>query len=122
MTLEAFRDDMERSRERVDREAAEMKDSYLALERLAALYEKFDDSERELADEVLAEWVLSEDEGIRFDAMALIRKFVVVASLPALRQLRGRLVSATGPGAPFEREKVDGLIAELTSGMEAPRT
>jgi len=122
VTRDAFREELDRFREEVDREAVEMKDSYLALERLASLYERFDHSERELADRVLSEWVLSEDEAVRFDAMALIRKFGIVTSVSALRQLHARLETATGPGAPYERQKVDGLIAELTSGMDMPGT
>jgi hypothetical protein len=113
--LKEFRQEMERFRERVDREALELKDSYLAVDRLSALYEEFNDSERALADEVLCEWVLSENEAIRFDAMALIRQFGVFAAVPALRRRGGRLEGASEPGAPFEREKVEALIDELTS-------
>lgn len=114
MKLEEFRQAMDDFRARVDREAIELKDSYLALQRLSDLYESFDQSERALADEVLSEWVLSEEEATRFDAMALIRKFDVTRAAPALHQLDQRLDGAAEPGAPFEREKVRGLIRELS--------
>ncbi len=65
---------------------------------------------------MLSEWVLAPDEGKRFDAMALIRRFRVKAAEPALVPLAAHLQHAEGPGAPFEREKVNGLLAELANG------
>ena len=49
MSLDAFRERLERFREQADREARELKESYLALERLAVFYERLDDNERALA-------------------------------------------------------------------------
>ncbi len=115
MTLDEFREKMERFWESANREALELKDSYLALERLHSLYRRFDSSERQLADQVVAEWVRSNEEAKRFDAVALIREFKIGRAVPALRELADDLGQSDDPGAPFEREKVERLLAEMAS-------
>jgi hypothetical protein len=114
MTLHEFRDKVDRFWASADREAREQKDSYLALDRLHSVYRRLDAGERELADQVLAEWLLSDDEARRFDAIALIREFGIVAAVPNLRRLSKKLMQNKDPGAPFEREKVEDLLAELS--------
>jgi hypothetical protein len=80
------------------------------------LYQKFDATEREMADQVLAEWVLSGDENTRFDAMALIGDFKIERTIPALKELAGRLTSSRAPGAPYEIKAIERLLSELNSG------
>lgn len=115
MTLEECRDKMHQFWESTNREALEVKESYLALDRLHSLYRSLDPSERDLAGQVLAEWVRSDQEAKRFDAVALIREFEIGRAVPALRQRADELRRSDDPGAPFEREKVEGLLADLTS-------
>jgi len=115
MTLSETRDKMNLFWESANREALELKDSYLALDRLHTLYRGLDSLERELADQVVAEWLLSDDEAKRFDAVALIRDFKIGSAVPALQRLADELDRSKDPGAGFEREKVNGLLAELTS-------
>lgn len=115
MTPAEFRREMDQYWASVDREALEMKDSYLALDRLHSLYRRLDEADRALADEVLCEWVLSDTEAKRFDAMAMIRAFRVEHAVPALEQLSRRLENSDEPGAPFEQEKIGGLLSELTA-------
>jgi hypothetical protein len=113
MNLQQFRQEMESYRRSVDEEARALKDSYLALDRLHALYRRFDAAERRMADQVLTEWALSDDEGLRFDALALIDDFKVEAATGALKSLAGRLASSTAPGAPYELQKVDRILRDL---------
>jgi hypothetical protein len=113
MTLSEFRREMDAYREAANSEAAARKDSYIALEKLHALYEKFDADERLLADRVLAEWALSDNEGVRFDALALIDDFKIAAAAPALHELAQRLAASTAPSAPYELKKV----ARITKGL-----
>ena len=82
------------------------------------LYASFDDSERELANQVIGEWVLADDEGLRFDALHLVDVFRINMLAPALRALEVRLASSTAPGAPYEKSKVELILASL--GGEAP--
>lgn len=106
--------------ESANREAREFKDSYLALDRLIALYRSFGQVERKLADDVLAQWVLSGSEAKRFDALALIRNFGIASAVPALHTLAVKLEHSDDPGAPFEREKVMALLSEL-NGRRVPK-
>jgi len=113
MNLNEFRVHMTSYRRAGDDEATSLKDSYLALDRLHALYEKFSDDERSMADQVLAEWVLSADEKMRFDAIALINDFKIVSAIPALQKLAERLMLSDTPGAPYEIKKIRRVIGSL---------
>jgi len=113
MTLDDFRSRMNSFWASANREADELKDPIRALERLSGLYRTLDVTEREFADRVLAEWVLSDEEAKRFDAVAMIREFEVASAAPELRELIGRLARSDDPGAPFEREKVEVLLRDL---------
>ena len=115
MTLEEFRVEMASYRQRANDEANALKDPYIALEKLRALYVKFDDADRRMADEVLSEWALSEDESLRFDALALIDDLKIGTALPALQGLAKRLASSAEPGAPYELKKVHRILAGLTT-------
>ena len=116
MTLDEFRLQMESYRRAADEEAMSQKDSYLALDRLHALYQRCDDEERAMADQVLAEWALSDDERVRFDALALIDDFKVATAIPALQKLAERLALSSAPGAPYELRKLKRIIGDLTRG------
>jgi hypothetical protein len=119
MNLRQFRERLEAYRRSADEEASSLKDPYIALERLHAVYEKFNQDERTMADQVFCEWVMSEDEGLRFDALALIDHFKVREAAAALQRLEYRLSQSNVPGAPFERDKVNRVLGEL-EGMPAP--
>jgi hypothetical protein len=114
MTLDEFRLRMTRYREAADEEATSLKDPYLALDQLRSLYRQFDASERTMADRLLAEWVLSNDEKVRFEALVLIDDFHIKTAIPALRELAVRLASTDTPGAPYEQQKVNRIMAELS--------
>jgi hypothetical protein len=113
MTLDELRKEMEAYRRSVSEEAKSLKDPYVALERLHQLYQRFDDKERAIADQVLAEWVLSHDINVRFDALALIREFNITKATLALRSLADRLSESRAVGAPDELWKVYRLLRKL---------
>jgi hypothetical protein len=104
---------MKEYRQAAEEEAAAMKDSYVVLKRLYSLFRKFNSEERIIANEVLAEWVLSDDEGLRFDAMALIHEFRIATTAPTLQKLMKRLEGSKAPSAPFEIEKIERLLTNL---------
>ncbi len=68
-----------------------------------------------MADQVLCEWALSDDEVIRFDALGLISDLKMHAAVPALRRLGDRLRKVRSPSAPFELQKVQRIIGEIDS-------
>lgn len=113
MTLDEFRQQMTSYRQSADDEAKSFKDPYIALDRLRALYSNFDCAEKQMANRVLAEWVLSDDEGVRFDALALINEFKIRSTIPDLKKLSMRLVSSSIPSAPYELKKVISVIKGL---------
>lgn len=104
---------MESYRASANEEATSLKDSYLALERLHRLYRIFDTKEREMADQVLTEWVLSEDENVRFDALALIRDFKIRKATQALQELADRLAHSSTKGALYELKKVNRILKDF---------
>jgi hypothetical protein len=116
MTRDEFRCEMDRHRRAVHEEADQFKYPYLALKRLYALYEKFDAEERAMADEVVTDWILSDDPNVRFDALALAREFHISNAIPALEKLAKRLPSTCTPGALYELEKVNRIMSTLTAG------
>lgn len=89
------------------------KGPYLALGQLHALHRRFDDDEHPMADQIIAEWALSDDENVRFDALALIEDFKIVGAEPALRGLAGRLGSSGKRGAPYELREVNRVLETI---------
>jgi len=78
-----------------------LKDPFVVVEKLHALYQKFSADERNMADRVIAEWVLENDEIRRWDALALIDNLKIVRAVPALRALEKRLAQSIGPDDSF---------------------
>lgn len=113
MNFEDFRSHMASYRRSVDEEARSLKDSNLALERISSLYRSFDANERAMANRVLAEWVLSADEALRFDALAIIDDFKISMAADALKRLARRLTSSAEPSAPYELQKVERILNEM---------
>jgi hypothetical protein len=115
MTPEEFRERFEAFWERANAEAVASKSSQQAYEELRSLYARLDVDERLVADDILADWVLSNDDSRLWDALALIRDFNVKSALPALRKLEARLETSNAPGAPYDWAKVNRLIGHLLS-------
>jgi hypothetical protein len=114
MELDEFRQQMEVYRQQADSEAAQLKDPFTVRKRMLRLYDRLDMRERLMADQVLSEWALSDDEATRFDALGLIRDLKIGTAAPSLRQLAQRLRKEQSPGAPFQLKKVERIIAEIT--------
>jgi hypothetical protein len=106
MDVDAMRNALLEFRTFADIRALELKDSQSVLEEMSKLYKSFNNSERPLANDVIAEWVVSDDENLRFDALALIDEFHIGEAAVALQQLLRRLAVMRTPGAPYEIEKV----------------
>lgn len=113
MTLDEFRKKMWAYREAVDKDANALKESNLAWQWLRDLYRKFDAEEQKLADQVLKEWVLSDDENLRYDALILIGDFRITSAVSALQELATRLKHSKAPSAPYELQKINRIITDL---------
>jgi hypothetical protein len=114
--LDEFRREMEAYRRQADEEASYLKEPFVVRKRMLQLYSRFDTHERLMANQVVSEWVLSRDENLRFDAQGLIKDLKIIAAVPSLRKLAERLSGEQSPGAPFELEKVERIITEMTLG------
>lgn len=99
---------------RIERDAEAAKDSPGATFALEGFYRNLTDRERVAANQVLIDWVLSMDVKKRFDALALIDRFVVVDALPTLRRLAQKFEEATEPSSPYDWAKVNRIISRLT--------
>jgi hypothetical protein len=121
MRPEEVRGLIEMVRSAAELEARTQKQAQLPLERLRAAYCNLEVADRAAADQCLVEWLASDDENRRFDALALVDDFRIKRAQPALRLLRERLKLSKTPGAPFEIEKVDRLISVLAGGMQDRR-
>jgi hypothetical protein len=71
-----------------------------------------------LADRVLAEWVLSENEKARFDALVLVGELRLIAALPALKELSRRCQTSGSPGAPHYLQWANRIIAKLDTNPQ----
>lgn len=119
MKIADVRFELEECRRRADQEARALRDPSFTLDRLHSLYRQLDNEQQALADRVLADWVVSDDETVRFDGLALVEDFSVVLALPALRALASRLGTSTAVSAPYELIKVNRVIDSLTALDEA---
>lgn len=118
MKLEDMRGYMESVRRAAESEAELLKDSQLVLDRLRSVYGELDGEDRLRADQVIGEWLLSDDQGYRFDALVLVDSFRIKGTMPALMQLIQKLATVATPGAPYELKTVRRIICRL---VEKPR-
>ena len=117
MTIERMRYQLETLRSSSESEGRLLKDAQLTLDRLRTAYEAMSDEDRPSAEAVIVEWLASDDENRRFDAIALTDEFRIAS---AAASLRARLLSRDSPAAPFEIEKIDRVLGGLTSGSGGP--
>ena len=115
MNIDEFRKEMWAYRHAADKEANALKESNIAWEWLRNLYRKFDSEERKLADLVLIEWLLSDEENVRYDALVLIGEFKIMDAQSAVQELAARLSRSKAPGAPYELKKVDMILRDLSA-------
>jgi hypothetical protein len=107
-----------RMREEVSARAVANKQSQEAVLAMAERYRSLTEGERADVDQLLIEQLASEDETVRFDALALVREFRIAAALSALRVLADWLETQHSPGAPYEWAKVNRLIGALAEPSE----
>ena len=107
----------EQLRERLDKDAREQKMSQAAILELSHRYRLLSSDERRVVDELLAEWILADDENKRFDALALISEHRVESAMSALYRLAERLRASAAPGAPYELAKVNRIVDRLKPAL-----
>jgi hypothetical protein len=90
--------------------------------RLTALYESSDAEHRRIFDDVLADWVRSEDTGTWRDGEVLISNFDVCSAIPALREVLGlweaRLAHAIDAGDGELRSQASSRVSTTRGTLE----
>jgi hypothetical protein len=104
----------------IDARALESKDSPSAIPAVFDAYRSLGTSERRAVDDAIVQAIESPDETTRFDALALVREFRIATAAAALDRLARRLRIADAPGAPYELEKVQTILAGLA--VEPPNS
>src|SRR5271166_4717598 len=108
MTAENVGDQWRTLRDDLDRSFVQAKNSMGAVIELSKAYGRLDEAEKGKVNDVLIEWVLSEDESVRHDALFPVNEYQLRQAVPALRALQDRLEKdASEPGAPYEWAKVN---------------
>jgi hypothetical protein len=113
MMLDEFRREMEAWWNVTDAKALAEKDSQQATLALITRFRGLPPDEGLLADEIIAEWVLSTEERKRFDALAVISMFGLRSAIPNLHVLQSQLARSDDAGAPFELKKVQRILDAL---------
>jgi hypothetical protein len=100
-------------RARAEKEGEAAREGWVGMDILLDFYQGLNDEERRLANEVIRDWLVSPDEGARFEALVMVSKFEIRQLVPALKALVEMLTLSSGPGARYERQAVERTIAEL---------
>lgn len=120
MTSKQMRERLEQAWAGIDEMAEASKDSHSAVFALQNLYRDFSPQERRAADQVIMEWILSDDDDKKvFDGLALIDEFRISSAVPALRQLADRFSLSDSVSAPYSWAKVNRIIGRLTASSES---
>ena len=117
IVFDEFRNQMNDYRDRLVHDAIREKEMNLVPVELEKLYSQLDENKRFLADQVVCEWLQSEDSSVRWDAEVLIKKFKICSALRGLKELEIRLLRTFSTSAPdrYELAKVQKLL-EMIEG------
>jgi hypothetical protein len=99
--------------QRADEEAEAAKDGYFAIKLLTEFYGDLNEEERQFANEVIQDWLISPDAKMRFDAVALAHTFRILELIPTLKDLAVMLSARDGAAAREERKTVLRIIDKL---------
>ena len=113
MTLTEFREQLEEWWAVTDEREMARKNSQGALLEFMRLYETLEADDRGLADHVIADWIGSENERKRFDALAMVDQFRIRATVPQLKRAEIELAASETPAAPYELAKVRRILLHI---------
>ncbi len=108
--------ELEALRAIAEEHARRSKDSMIVTERLTSFYRTLRPEARHAANKKIVEWLGSDDQARRYDAMALIGEFHIVEALDALRHYADECERAGDIQSIRQWEKANRLIADLAGG------
>jgi len=100
-------------RQYLDELSDKMKDSMYATFSLLEMYDKSSDEEKLSINEVLADWLLSDDGKARYDARFIIGERVIKSLNSAVEKAIVLAKHRSGPSAIDEVEMLESLLNEL---------
>jgi hypothetical protein len=76
-------------------------------------YDQLSSSEKNDVHEVLAEWLMSDDNKLRYDAEFVTSQRIIVEMVPAVEKAIQRMNESSGPEAEYEVKKLRRILNEL---------
>lgn len=115
MSLEAFRARLDAWWTDTDARETKRKNSQGALLTFMELYQSLDADKRGWADHIIVEWLDSQNERRRFDALAMVDHFRIRAAIKQLRSHESVLAASKDHQAPYELAKIRRILVRLES-------
>jgi len=97
--------------------AARSRDMDGVLPAFAGVYDSLDASERLIADDLIVEWVMSDDPGRRYVGLGLVARFGIRNAVPSLTELLNRLDEAEDPSAPYDAAKINRILQQFDAAQ-----
>lgn len=98
---------------RLSTDAETFHDSQAVSFGLLSLYESLTLEERELVHPLLTEWLVSDDNRLRYDSAFLISQCGIREMIPAVEAAIAKYQGMLGPEAHFETKKLKRILSEL---------
>lgn len=113
MTTANIRNQWFETHQRLSAEADAFRDSQSVAFGLLDAYDKLALAEKEEIHEILAAWLVSEDNKLRYDAGFITSQRQIVEMIPAVEKAVESVGERSGPEARYELEKLNRILDEL---------
>jgi hypothetical protein len=80
---------------------------------ILAAYDELAECQKEVVHQILADWLVSEDNKLRYDACFIISERHVVALRPAVERAIEWVAHRSGPEAEHEAEKLRRILSSI---------
>ncbi len=109
---------------RLSAEAEALRDSQTVAFGILLEYDLLGPDERKTVFPLLTEWLLSDDNRLRYDAAFVISQRNIHEMVPAVQDALAKCERTAGPEAQFEAKKLRRIIDELTASdrIKVPAT
>ncbi len=113
MTSTNTRNDWHETYRKLAEKAEENRDSQSVAFGLLLAYDELASDEQAEIHELLTEWLVSDDNKLRYDAGFIASERQIVEMIPAFRRAIEWVGEPSGPEARYELEKLNRILSEL---------
>ncbi len=99
---------------RLAEEAEAFRDSQSVAFGLLDIYDEVPSGEKAEIHQVLAEWLMSDDNKLRYDGQFVISQRKIVEMAPAVEEAIDRIDESSGPEAKYEAKKLRRILSDLS--------